>query len=1101
MGQNQPILQKSHLGWIISGTFNIKISNKSTCLLSLNSLQDQIEKFWMLEEISDSSNKYTKTEQFCEDNFVNTTSKNEEGRFIVSLPLKSNYAELGSNFDSAQKRFCMLERKMQRNPAFAESYRAFMREYENLNHMSKLTNDEIKNSNVKFYIPHHAIFKESSATTKTRIVFDGSAKSESGLSLNDVCCVGPTVQDELFIILLRFRTHNYVIKADITKMYRQVLVKTNQRDLQRILWREFPDQELSHYTLNTVTYRTAPASFLATRALQQSALDKMNDCPLASEVILSDFYVDDLITGSDTLENTRKLKSDIQYILSTNGFSLTQWMSNDINILDNFERDQIKNFYISENHTVKTLGILWNPSLDCFQYSVDTNLNTKVTKRIILSIISQIFDPMGLVGCLIITAKILLQTLWKLKIGWDDSVPQYVHTEFINFLSELSKLNNVSIPRHVLLSNYVSCQIHAFSDASQVAYGTCIYIRTTDESDNTACLLLCAKSRVAPLKSISIPRLELCAALLSSRLVAKIIRGLKINPNAVFLWTDSSIVLAWLNRESSELKTFVSNRVSEMQQLTSSYQWRHVRSEDNPADLISRGCDVERLKNHSLWFNGPQWLRMPESQWPILEPKDETICSESLELKPIFAHNSVNQPYLNFNILTRYSSLTKLQRITAYCLRFIDNCRKTLDERNLSKHLTVNEINRAMNILIKLVQCQEFGMEIMHLKRCKEVSKSSKLLSLNPFLDKNEILRVGGRLRHSQLEFDHKHPVILPGHHHFTKLIILYEHESVTIHGGTQTVLGSLRTKFWPLNARCAVRKVIRNCLICFKSRPRNFFPMMGDLPASRITPSRPFFTCGVDMAGPFLIKDGVLRNKRLVKVYIALFICFTTKAIHIEVVGDLSTHLFLNSLKRFFARRGTSKNIYSDNGSNFVGSKNYLSELHEKLSKLNKDSNFHNFLLENRVNWHFSPPRSPTFGGIWESSIKQMKIHLFKVIGNTHLTYEAFYTVLTQIESILNSRPLCPLTDDPDDYQTLTPGHFIVGTRLTSLVEEDVKEIPINRLKHYHHLKYMIQHFWKRWSQEYLHNLQSRTKWRLNDSQQLRLGSLVLIKDDQLHP
>nr|CAI5850654.1 unnamed protein product [Callosobruchus analis] len=550
-------------------------------------------------------------------------------------------------------------------------------------------------------------------------------------------------------------------------------------------------------------------------------------------------------------------------------------MSNDINILENFERDQINNFYISENHTVTTLGILWNPSLDCFQYSVDTNLNTEVIKRIILSIRSQIFDPMELVGCLIIRAKVLLQTLWKLKIGWDDSVPQYVHNEHINFLSKLSKLNNVSIHRHVLLPTYISCQIHEFSDAFQFAH-------------------YC--SRVVPLKSISIPRLELCAALLSSRLVAKIIRvrGLKINPNAIFLWTDSSIVLAWLNRESSELKTFVSNRVSEMQQLTFSYHWRHVRSEDNPSDLISRGCDVERLNDHSLRFNGPQWLRMSE------KPKDETICSESLELKPIFAHNSVNQPYLNLNILTRYSSLTKLERITAYCLRFINNCRKTLNDRNLSKHLSVDAMNRGMNILIKLVQCQEFEMEIMHLRGCKEISK--------------------GRLRHSQLEFDHKHPVILPGHHHFTKLLILYEHQPVTIHG-------SLRTKFWPLNARCAVRKVIRNCLICFKSKPRNFFPMMGDLPASRITPSRPFITCGADMAGPFLIKDGVLRNKRSVKVYIALFICFTTKAIQIEVVGDLSTHSFLNSLKRFFARRGISKNIHSDNGSNFVGSKSYLAE------------------------------------------------------------------------------------------------------------------------------------------------------------------------------
>lgn len=1110
LGKNMPILTKTTLGWIIAGPLQIISKNPQSCFLSTNDsnclIQKSMEKLWEIENLQENNKPLrTKEESFCEKNFLDTHKRDDTGRFEVSLPLRDNFqtfVDQGQNhFHIAEKRLLNMEQKMSRDSNFEKLYKNFMLEYETLGHMTRLDKNQLTDKNedtIINYLPHHGVYKESSKTTKLRVVFDASAKnSKNDLSLNDTLCVGPVIQEDLFSVLLRFRKHNFVMKADITKMYRQININPNQRNLQRILWRNNPNQEISQFVLNTVTYGTSPASFLAVRSLHQAAIDSSNEYPQASKIILSDFIVDDLISGYNTYEGLHLLKIQISDILKNAGFELTQWMFNCQNNTDQ------ENFHIlnTSDETVKTLGILWNPNQDIFQYVSTIKINflaQALTKRIVLSIISQIFDPLGLIGPVLVTAKIILQELWKMHLNWDDPIPESHSEHFLNFFCDLESINKISVPRHVLLSTYITLQIHGFTDASMKAYGSCIYLRTVDSYDKVYCQLLTAKSRVAPIKSISVPRLELCGAVLLSKLVNKSIEALKINmdQSQIYLWTDSEIVLAWLSQEPSNWKIFIANRISEIQTLTCVKNWRYVSSADNPADIISRGTKPSDLFECDLWWSGPSWLLDKNKSWPVSKNKLNIDIPEkrNIPVNNISCHTVKS----DFNLLSKFSNLNTLTNVTAYCLRFTKNARLPKCDRNLEP-LSVKEVNNATDVLIRIIQFESFNQEINDIKNKGHVSRHSKLLSLNPFME-NDILHVGGRLKHSNLSPNHKNQILLPNDHYFSELIIRHEHNK-TLHGGIQTVLSSIRMKYWIINGKATIRKLLRKCLVCFKIKPSSITPIMGNLPSARVNPSMPFSSTGIDFAGPILVKDGTLRGRKLVKTYICVFVCFCTKAVHLELVGDLSTDSFKNALTRFIARRGICNDIYSDNGSNFRRANNDINDVYKKLIILKNDQAIKTFLMKNRVTWHFIPPRSPNFGGLWESAVKSMKYHLVRVIAEHHLTYENLYTILTQIESIMNSRPLCPLSNDPNDFAILTPGHFLIGRQLNALPEEVIENIPTNRLSKYQEIQKMFQYFWKRWSSEYLHNLQQRNKWMTNDAQVFKPGLLVLIRDDNVLP
>ncbi|XP_018368314.1 PREDICTED: uncharacterized protein LOC108764525 [Trachymyrmex cornetzi] len=562
LSRHQPIFQKTQLGWIISGSTKVsEVAMVKTGYCGFSSeqmLSDQVQKFWQMEEIQ-SSHQLSPEETRCEEHYMSTVSRADDGKFVVQLPLKLDPSNLGASFDTAKKRLQAVERKLVRVSHLKEQYHEFMRAYLQLGHMSKVEEAEALTERAH-YLPHHAVVKAESTTTKVRVVFDAFCPTTSGKSLNDLMMVGPTIQDELFCILLRLRQHKYAMSADITKMYRQIWLHESQRHLQWIMWRWAPDEPICIFQLNTVTYGTASAPYLAIRCLVETARQYQSENPAVSKVISQDFYVDDLLTGKDDADELVQLQIDIARILKLTEFKLRKWRSNLPELCTQTTEEQTM---IDEQ--AKILGLLWNTSTDRFLYKAHIDEGSKkITKRSVLSNISQLYDPLGLVGPVIVQAKIILQGLWQLKLGWDESIPLQAHSKWMEWRRNIAYIDEVSVSRRILCDEPKSVELHGFCDASEKAYGACVYMCSLDAQQKRTVRLVCAKSRIAPLKKTSLPRLELCGALLLAKLCEKIRKAMTVSVDDTHYWSDSTITLAWIAGESYQWHTFVANRVAEV---------------------------------------------------------------------------------------------------------------------------------------------------------------------------------------------------------------------------------------------------------------------------------------------------------------------------------------------------------------------------------------------------------------------------------------------------------------------------------------------------------------------------------------------------------
>lgn len=1082
---NGPFLQNTKLGFIISGPINNKSQNESQIRCNFTqSLESQLRLFWELEEIPKDRDTRTDEERACEDHFVRTTTRNDDGRFVVSMPLKKTPDALGETFSQAERRFLSLERRLQRSQTYKNLYIDFIREYEALGHMSLVTTYKTPH----FFMPHHGVLN---SLGKLRVVFDGSAQSSSGVSLNDLQLVGAPIQGDLLSILLRFRQHRFVACADVEKMYRQVLVDQQQRDLQLILWRDEPTQPISIYQLNTVTYGTASAPFMSIRCLKQLAAECTN--PEVQRIINEDFYVDDMITGLDDREKLLQLCEETSAALQAGCFPLRKWSFN-------FSRDHAINnsnepkpLSLGENTNSKTLGLGWFHSTDEFHFDTHFENDELVTKRKILSNVSQIFDPLGLLSPTIMVAKVLLQQLWLLKIDWDDAVPDDVARTWNRFVKSLSILNTIRVPRHAMGACAGVIELHVFSDASQSAFGSCIYCRTVNNNGTITVRLLCSKGKVSPLKPVSIPRLELCGAQLAARLYDKVRNSMRCEFASVTFWTDSTIVLGWLKMSPNLLKTFVQNRTAEIHEITKELPWRHVSGKENPADLVSRGVGLEDLSNSELWWKGPPFLHDPyfsSHNVPVGNYHDENLPELKQNTVALVASDNPQKSWFPFD---RFSQFNRMVRAVAYMNRFINNT-QTKNTR-LTGGLTVDELRESEKTLSRIAQSESFSEEYKVLQGNHKLKHTQKLSNLNLFLDDDKLIRVGGRLDNSsEFAYSKKHPVLMSSKHHFSTLLFRHEHLQL-LHAGPQALLFHLRESWWPVGGRNLARRVVHDCVTCRRIRGKTLNPLMGNLPKERITPSFPFLRSGVDYAGPVFVLNRKGRGAKTTKSYICLFVCFVTRAVHLELVSDLSSDAYLSALKRFISRRGKPIEIYSDNGRNFVG---LMNDFKEFLNKCGPE--ILEFANNQRIKFNFIPPYSPHLGGLWEAGVKSCKGVLRRAVANAHLTFEEFGTVLTQVEAILNSRPLTPLSSDPQDFLPLTPAHFLVGRPLTAPACDDLQDTPAHRLSRYQRLEQIRQHFWSRWTNEYISELQTRTKWRENTAE-LKLNTLVLIKDNNLPP
>ncbi|XP_055522497.1 uncharacterized protein LOC129716687 [Wyeomyia smithii] len=1109
LGDTLPSLVDSVFGWVVTGKCLVDSSIKSViCDIAIsNKLDTLLERFWETEDIGQDYN-HSPEEARCMEYFTQTTQRQGSGRYTVSYPRNSEVlSQLGDSKAIAERRFMQLERRLEGDQNLREQYAAFMSEYESMGHMHLIPDEH--NANVKrCRLPHHPVVKEDSTTTKVRVVFDASAKTSTNISLNDSLLVGPVIQEDLRSIILRNRTRQIMVVADIEKMFRQIEIRPEDRRLQCILWRPSPNVPISIYELATVTYGTKPAPFLATRVLMQLASDEQHRFPLAAKSVKEDCYMDDVITGANDPDTAKELRVQLQEMLRRGGFWLRKFASNCKTVLEGLPAEDLSiqvddGINLDPDPMVKTLGLIWMPKTDVFRFRFHIpplSPDVHFTKRKILSIIATLFDPLGLIGAVITRAKIFMQLLWFLedqegnKLSWDSPLPTRIEEEWRVFHQQIPLLNDLRIDRCVMLCNPICIQIHMFSDASEKAFGACAYMRTEDSSGMIKVVLLSSKARVAPLKTQSIPRLELRGALMAAELFSKVKDSVRCLAE-VFFWTDSTTVLRWLLATTSTWTTFVANRVSKIQLLTENCHWNHVTGEHNPADLVSRGVRPDDIINNNLWWMGPEWLSKGTQHWP----KPQTLSPENLEEEKrhvVLAVAPQNPSFFEW-YLTQFSNYNALVRRTAYWRRYLSNRWLRRKENRQDGPLTTVELRQAEYKVIQGVQAETFPNELKALAKKECVPRSSPLRWYNPFIAEDGLLRVEGRLGQSRESDDAKHPIVLPAKHLLTKLLFQCYHMKL-IHAGPQLLLSTVRLQYWPMGGRNVARTVCHQCMRCYRMRPKLIQQFMADLPASRVTMARPFSTTGVDYFGPVYIKQGYRRNA--MKAYVSVFVCFTTKATHLKLVTDLSTARFIQALRRFTARRGKCATLWSDNGTNFIGARNQMKELLNNLKTKRHHQTVAMECADEGMQWKFIPPGAPHFGGLWEAAVRSAKTHLLKVLGDSTVSYEDMTTLLTQVESCLNSRPLTQMSDDPEDLQPLTPGHFLVGSALQSLPSADYTNTNYGRLNMWEAAQKRLQDFWRRWRTEYLNQLQGRGKW-WKPPVEITQGSLVVIRDDKLPP
>lgn len=1055
-------------------------------------LEEVLERFWKVEE-PPSKPAIHPDHLDCERLYDSTTQRMSDGKYMVRLPLLSNRSLLGESKHLAIKRLESLERKMAKDTLFADKYREFMKEYETLGHMTK---SNFQFDSEHFIIPHHGIFKRDS--DKLRVVFDGSGQSSTGVSLNQCLHTGQPLQNDITQIILNFRRHQVVFTTDIRMMFRQTWIHPEDRKYQLILWREDPSEAIQVYELNTNTYGLRSSPFIAIRTLLRLADDWESSHPEspASQVIRRDTFVDDILTGADTVAEAQQLKLELIELTRSAGYELRKWSSNCRELLQDLPHEHCEQphlFDMDDKSFIKVLGIQWDPVSDSLSYQINVPLGQPISKRSILSTIARLYDPCGYSTPIIFRFKVFLQSLFTDGLNWDEPINQHQNAQWNELIQDLNHLSHLQIPRCVALPGAVSYSLHGFGDASELGYAASVYLRTVDSSGNVLVRLIIAKSRVAPKKTTqTIPKLELSAAHLVFKLLNHVAESYEdsIQLDSINAWSDSTIVLSWLNTKPHMLQTFECNRVQDIQNSKRHMTWRHIRSELNPADVASRGMSANDLIGFNLWWS-PDWLLQDESHWPSLPvtmPHNLPGFKKMVNfITPVESWEDV--------LLSRVSSYSKLINITSYVLRFCRNIRLPKDQRNRQPVLTLEETRQATKHWIKKIQLDAFKDEIILINKGKLVCKSLQKLSV--FIDEEHIIRVGGRLKKSSLPYGARHPYLIPKDHRWGQLLIEYYHK-VYCHASTNALIGILRREYWITSVRRQVSKVIRKCLVCFRFKAVTQQPFMADLPADRVTAARPFSGVATDFAGPYLVKSSLLRNAKSVKAYLCIFVCLGTKAVHLELVSSLSTEAFIAAFTRFVSRRGLPSLIRSDRGTNFIGSNSYLRDVNRFL--VNNEIILKEEFLRQNIRWEFNPAGAPHMSGLAESAVKSSKNLLKRELGDTILTFEELSTLISKVESILNSRPLVPMSEDPCDLEVLTPGHFLIGQPLVALPEPHWKDTKRSRLSRFQLLQKLHQTIWSRWHIEYLHNLQSRNKW-FNHVKNLELNDLVLIIDENSPP
>ena len=710
------------------------------------------------------------------------------------------------------------------------------------------------------------------------------------------------------------------------------------------------------------------------------------------------------------------------------------------------------------------------------------------TKRNILRVIAGIYDPIGFIQPLVVKFKILFQEICLSNVSWDDDIPDNLKKKWFNIIDNVKQNEKVVIHRCYYLHDFndpiVKNEIHGFSDASEVAYGCCIYIKYITQSGNIGLSLVTSKSRIIPnKKKFTIPRLELLGNYILSRLVVSVLNAFnkEIVIDNVYCYSDSQISLAWIKAVEKEFKVFVQNRVVDIRKNVNPDNWFYCRTYDNPADIITRFKTIESLESLHLWWHGPSFL-MSSNDTTDKEFDDsydvniDLFQEEILCRKVLVATVEKNETFIDSIIdINKYSDFLKLLRVTSLVYRFVDNLKKKVSKKSviLCKYVTTNERRNAKLLWLK---CNQYYL-------LKENDFQSLKRNLNIKIDENGLYRTFSRFKYANLPYDVKAPVVLCKSHKLAELIVFYSHTKV-LHNGVKQTLTEIRTQYWISSGRSFVKKLLNLCVVCKKINSRPYsYPNESDLPKYRFNNDYPFTAVGIDYLGPLYCLPVFLKTDDMKKVYVSLYTCAATRAIILDVVHNAKADTFIYSFTRFIARRGCPSLVVSDNGTNFTADVTQ------------------SFVSARNIVWKFNIDAAPWWGGMWERLVGSVKRCAKKVIGMQRLSFIELQTLMLEIELILNNRPLCEIYDD-DVEEVLTPNHLLFGRRIesTNFNENNYNPDSLSVPCRYKHINTILNHFWNRWSKEYLAILRdlqkTKAKKGVND---IEVDDIVLIEHDKM--
>lgn len=1041
----------------------------------------------------------------------NEIQQTSDNHYEMPLPFRDPDPKLPNNRKQADRRLQQLAHRFKSDPQFHSDYRKFMDNMIQKGHAEKV--EPASDDMTVWYIPHHGVYHPKKPT-KIRIVFDCSARFQEH-SLNDWLLQGPDLTNALVGVLLRFRQERIAFSCDIEQMFYQFQVSEKHRDYLRFLWWENSD-----YTSKPTEYRMKVHLFGATSSpgcanygLRQCASDHEAEVESsAADFLRNNFYVDDGLKSVPSVDEAVKLIQNSVELCAKGEIRLHKFASNSTEVMNSLSKEDCSQNIDTLNlvkdmvQVERPLGIQWCIQSDTLSVRV-TLQDCPLTRRGILSTVSSVYDPLGFIAPVIMVGKVILQEMCRDGAEWDDPLPEILRPPWEKWRSEIFELSSLHVDRCYKPEEFgtvKTADIHHFSDASNSGYGQCSYLRLVDVNDKVNVAFLIGKSRVAPLKQVTIPRLELTAALLSVRISSLLSNELEIDIDKHVFWTDSRVVLGYISNEAKRFQMFVANRVSQIRDKTEPNQWKYIESERNPADDASRGLSAVTLMNKSDWLTGPQFLWNTNVEEELYETDGFEITQDDPELKRVRLLATHSEP--NGFELERFEHISdwhRLKRVVAMCLNLKSKLKNQVLMRKDSMNcvvksctkITTNDLQSAEHEIVRLVQHSVFKEEIKTLRSLKStdvntgLKRTSKLSTLDPFMDKNDILRIGGRIRKSLVTCLERNPAVLPKGH-VSMLLMRYCHER-TFHQGRGITVNKIRSMgYWIIGCSRAVSSLIYKCVSCRKLRSQVMQQKMSDLPSERLNESPPFTYCGVDCFGPFMVKDG----RKTLKRYGVLFTCLACRAIHVEVASSLSTDSFINALRRFQAIRGPIRELRCDRGTNFVGASNEFDLERVKDILLKDNCDFFDFKM--------NVPSASHMGGTWERQIRSVRA-VFNALMNQaseQLDDESLRTLMLEATAIVNSRPLSiDNLNDPNSLEPLTANHLLTMKSQVILPPPgQFGRTDTYACKQWRRVQYYANEFWSRWKKEVLHNLQVRQKW-LRPQRNVQIGDIVMVSNDNL--